>query len=228
MQIRLFLPLTLLGLFSATSPNSAPAVQHAPVPSVARKIVGDYVEARTAAVFAGGCHYNGELVTTGCDAILALKINSGTWNGTDLSGLTAMAAISSQDNLQNRSAARQSEIVVNSPATPAQTAALIDLLQKDSGNQLGKIIQARPGTVLFDHTGSKYTVKASGFAEMTVQSMPNDECCKQPSLVWYSPLMPLEHRKVGYTLNSSYLAGTVGDAWSRSEDNTAFYGALQF
>ena len=37
------------------------------------KIAGDYVEARTASVFAGACHYNGELVTTGRDAIMAWR-----------------------------------------------------------------------------------------------------------------------------------------------------------
>jgi hypothetical protein len=228
MQIRIFLPLTLLGLFGASSSNLAPAIEHAQSTVIPGKIVGDYVEARTAAVFAGGCHYNGELVTTGCDAILALKISEGTWKGSDLTGITAMAAISCQDNLQNDSAARQSEIVVNNSASPAQTAALVDLMEKESGPQLGKIALIRHGTILFDHTGSTYTVKSAGFAEMTVQSMPNDECCKQPSLVWYSPLMPLEHRKVGYTLSSSYTAGTVGDPWNRSEENSAFYGAFQF
>jgi hypothetical protein len=34
-------------------------------------LTGRYVEVRTAAVFAGACHYNGEVVTRGRDAILA-------------------------------------------------------------------------------------------------------------------------------------------------------------
>ena len=33
---------------------------------------GTYVEARTASVFAGACHYNSELVTAGREALLAL------------------------------------------------------------------------------------------------------------------------------------------------------------
>ncbi len=37
-------------------------------------LTGDYVEARTASVFAGACHFNGEVVTTGRDAVMA-------WNG---------------------------------------------------------------------------------------------------------------------------------------------------
>jgi len=224
----MFLPVALLGLLGGTAPLPAPAVGRAAAERSTTKIVGDYVEARTASVFAGACHYNGEVVTTGRDAILAWKIVSGSWKGTDLAGVSAMAAISSGDNLKDDAASRQSEIVVSASATPAQTAAFSEMLEKQCGGQLGKIISIRPGTVLFDHTGSTYTVKSDGFAGMAVESMPNDECCKQPNLVWYSPLVPLQHRKVGYTVSSSYWAGRVGDPWQRSGENTAFYGAFEF
>ena len=63
---------------------------------------------------------------------------------------------------------------------------------------------------------------------MSVQPMPNDECCSQPSLVWYTPLTPLEHRKVGYTQSATYTAGTLTDAWQREGENSAFYGAFAF
>jgi hypothetical protein len=219
---QMVLPLMLLDLLGGATPQPSAVVVQSP-----SKVVGDYVEARTASVFAGACHYNGELVTTGRDAVMAWKIASGSWRGTDLTGVTAMAAVSCDDNLKNDAAARQSEIVVNASATPAQTGAFADFLAKKCGQQLGKITSIRHGIVWFDHTGSTYTVNSEGFAEMKVQSMPNDECCKQPSLVWYSPLMPLVHRKVGYTLDSGYDAGNVGDPWQRSEENTAFYGAFE-
>lgn len=224
---RIFLPVGLLGLLGSAASSPLPAAE-AGVSQSSTRIVGDYVEARTASVFAGACHYNGEVVTTGRDAILAWKIASGSWNRTDLSGVSAMAAVSSEDNLKNDAAVRQCQIIVSRWATPAQTTAFGDMLEKQCGHQLGKIVSIRQGAVLFDHTGSTYTVKSDGFAEMTVESMPNDECCKQPNLVWYSPLMPIQHRKVGYTVSSSYFAGTVGDPWQRSEENTAFYGAFQF
>ena len=37
-------------------------------------IKGDYVEVRTASVFAGACHFNGEVTTTGRDALMAWNI----------------------------------------------------------------------------------------------------------------------------------------------------------
>src|SRR5476651_1627854 len=98
MKTRILLSLALLGLAGATQP-AAPS-----------KLIGDYVEARTAAVFAGACHYNGEVVTTGRDAVMAWKITSGSWKGTDLSGVKAMAAVTSPANLGDDHAQRKSEL----------------------------------------------------------------------------------------------------------------------
>src|SRR4030095_3889913 len=81
---------------------------------------GDYVEARTASVFAGACHYNGEVVTTGRDALMAGNVTSGKWHGVDLSGLRVMAIVSAAANLGESNAARQSEIIIDSQASRTQ------------------------------------------------------------------------------------------------------------
>ena len=71
-------------------------------------VKGDYVEVRTASVFAGPCHYNGELVTTGRDAIMVWNVAEGSFNGVNLAGVKAVAVVSSQENLSDASAARKS------------------------------------------------------------------------------------------------------------------------
>src|SRR5215210_2467387 len=73
---------------------------------------GDYVEARTASVFAGACHYNGELTTTGRDALMAWRVEEGSWNGVDLAGVRAMAVVSADANLSEARAARRSELII--------------------------------------------------------------------------------------------------------------------
>ncbi|HEY7120747.1 MAG TPA: DUF1326 domain-containing protein [Tepidisphaeraceae bacterium] len=216
---------TLLSAALALAVSSA--VSFAGSQQQSNKISGDYVEARTASVFAGACHYNGELVTTGQDAILAWNITAGTWQGTDLAGVKAVAAVSSNVNLANEGA-RKVELIVDSKASDAQAAALKALLSEKFGAKLGQIVAVRRAPVTFSHTGNDYSVSAKGYAAMDVQPMPNGECCKQPNLVWYSPLVPLEGRKVGFTQTASYTAGTVGDAWQRQGENSAFYGSFQF
>lgn len=203
---------------------AAPAV--VPQTSTKAPITGDYVEARTASVFAGACHYNGELVTTGRDAIAAWSFTSGSWNGTDLAGVKAAAAITATDNLGQADAIRKVELVVDSHATEAQVSAVRSLLSAKA--HLGQIETVRQAPVSFAHVGKKYEVKANGFANMAVEPMPNNECCAQPNLVWYTPLSPIEHRKVGFTEHAAYTAGTLADRWQREGENSAFYGAFAF
>jgi len=68
---------------------------------------GDYVEVRTASVFAGACHFNGEVVTTGREAMMAWNVTSGKWQGIDLTGVRVLAIVSSDANLAEANAARQ-------------------------------------------------------------------------------------------------------------------------
>jgi len=62
-------------------------------------ISGAYVEARTAEVFTGGCIMNSEAETMGRQAVLAWKVDRGSFNGVSLDGLTVVAALSADRNL---------------------------------------------------------------------------------------------------------------------------------
>lgn len=191
-----------------------------------QKVTGDYVEARTASVFAGACHYNGELVTTGQEAIAAWDVTSGYWKGANLSGVKAMAAVGSDNNL-GEPGERRSELVIDSAVSDTQAAAFTDMLRTECGKQMGSIISVRRGPVTFVHEGG-YKVKSEGLGAMTVKPMPDAACCKQPNLVWYSPLAPIEGRKVGYTVEANYSSEKVGDRWQRGDENSAFYGTFAY
>ncbi|HVT89192.1 MAG TPA: DUF1326 domain-containing protein [Tepidisphaeraceae bacterium] len=224
MRTRILASIALLACVAAVV-YAAPSLK--PSKSVIdAKIIGDYVEARTASVFAGACHYNGELVTVGKDAIMAWNFASGSVDGVDLAGVRVAAAVTSETNLLNN-APHRSELVVDTAATDRQVAAVVNLLRSRSGEQLGQIVTVRRSPVSFTHTSDGYSVDAKGFARMDVQYMPDDSCCKMPGNVWYSPLTPLQNRKVGYTETASY-TGTIADRWQRSGENSAFYGSFSF
>ncbi|HEV8370927.1 MAG TPA: DUF1326 domain-containing protein [Pyrinomonadaceae bacterium] len=185
---------------------------------------GDYVEVRTASVFAGACHYNGEVTTTGREAMMAWNVTSGKWQGVDLSGVRVMAIISSEASLGDKDAARQSEIVIDS-ASRSQSLAMLNAIKEKYAGSLGNIVKVRNAPIKFVREGKTYAV-AADTATMNVEAMPNDLCCKMPNLVWYTPLVGLENRKVGYTTNASYSGNTVSEQWSRSGENSAFYGSF--
>jgi hypothetical protein len=62
-------------------------------------VTGEYVEARTAEVFTGGCIMNSEAETMGKQAVLAWKVDRGSFNGVPLDGLSVVAALSGDRNL---------------------------------------------------------------------------------------------------------------------------------
>jgi hypothetical protein len=83
---KMFLPMVLIIL--ALSPLA-----------LAEQIRGDYLETRSADVYTGSCSANGEVNLVGNQAILAWHIESGTWNGVQLDGLTVAAAVRSRATL---------------------------------------------------------------------------------------------------------------------------------
>jgi hypothetical protein len=186
---------------------------------------GDYVEVRTASVFAGACHYNGEVVTTGRDAMMAWNVTSGKWQGVDLTGVRVMAIVSADANLSEDNAARQSEIIIDTNASRQQALAMVNALRAKYAASLGKVVEVRSAAISFERNGRTYAVLTNE-AAINVEAMPNDLCCKMPNLVWYAPLVGLENRKVGYTSKALYSGKVVGEPWSRSGENSAFYGTF--
>src|SRR5258708_39305964 len=83
---------TLLAALIAT----APAVLAA---SGTTSISGDYVEARTAEVFTGGCIMGSEGEAAGREAILAWRVGRGQVNGVALDGLSIVAVVAGDMNL---------------------------------------------------------------------------------------------------------------------------------
>ena len=146
-------------------------------------IRGDYVEVRTASVFAGACHYNGEVTTTGRDALMAWNITAGKWNGVDLAGVRAVAIVTSEGNLSDNGASRRSEIIIDRNASHSQAVAMLDVLKTRYVGALGKIVAVDIAPISFDHMGGSYTVTAGRLASINVEAMPNDLCCKMPTSI---------------------------------------------
>src|SRR6516225_2630685 len=80
-------------------------------------IRGDYVEARNADVFTGPCFSNAEVFIYGKQAVVAWKINEGSWKGVDLAGLCVAAAIKGNTTFsEDRPEQAQAVLIVDSKA----------------------------------------------------------------------------------------------------------------
>ncbi|HLK60422.1 MAG TPA: DUF1326 domain-containing protein [Chthonomonadaceae bacterium] len=196
--------------------------------SAANVLKGDYVEARTASVFAGACHYNGEVMSTGREAEMVWHIREGAWDDVSLAGLSAIAAITSNSNLQEEGAARRSVLFIDARATAPQMKAMVGALKSRYGKTLGEVVEVKRAPIAFERKDEAFQVEAKGVTLLQVDAMPDHACCKQPNMVCYKPLVEIKDRKVGYTRASGIQDKTLGTTWEKANQNTAFYGDFSF
>jgi hypothetical protein len=225
MKLAMILASAFSMMIASSSTRGESRAESRPVPArnILPTLKADYVEARTTSVFAGPCHINGELMTTGNDALLAWRFEN---------GVRIMAAVSCDQNLMHTDAARQSEIVIDSSdvkvgAKAAGDAALAAILSQDSAS-LGRVIAIRHAPINFSLKDREYVVTSPNFGSLDVQGLPDCDCCKQPNDVWYEPLVKVTNRMVGYTVTAEYTSAATGNSWQREDENGAFYGTASY
>ena len=112
----------------------------------AQEIRGDYLETRSADVYTGQCFANGEVNLVGNEAILAWHVQSGSWDGVPLQGLTVAAAVRAKGTLgdpyENPYPAK-AVLLVDDQANPQQQAALLKFAQQMGGELLKNVEQAQ-------------------------------------------------------------------------------------
>ena len=192
-------------------------------------ISGDYVEARTASVFAGACHYNGEYDTAGREAVLVWKMDSGVLDGVRVDGLGIVAVVSGKDNLAKTGIARRAVLYVDQKATPAQSAALVKLVKSKAASALGSVVAVKTAPFTFESDGKITTIAAGNVARLSVSAYPCDHCV-MPAEVWYKPLAPagVTGAKVAQGTKTGYNDATLGVSWTQEPCDNVFVGTFAF
>lgn len=178
------------------------------------------VEARTASVFAGACHYGGERTTAGREALVAWHFESG-W----LAGVDAVAAIAGEDNLAEPSSTRRSIVYLSDRATPEQRAAAESILR--SRVDLGRVLEVAVVPIASRFEGDKYRIDGGKLFQLEGELLADRACCKMPLAVWYAPIAPIAAPIVGRNEVFRYSDSRLGSVWERHGENTGFAGTLR-
>jgi hypothetical protein len=207
-----FLGTALAASLLATGANAAPA------------ITGDYVESRSANVFVGACHHEGEVVTAGRNAVLAWNVTGGEVSGVSLKGVTAIAVVAGDRYLGLDEAKRRSVLYVNEAATPEQREAFVALLKERASKALGDLVAVKTAPVSFDAAGDMYRVQVPGVAWMKIKKQVGELCCKQPYETWGKPFVPVATPKTGYCVGVEFKDNSLLQGWTATDQNNAFFG----
>ena len=174
-------------------------------------VQGEYIEARSASVYTGACHFGAEFVDGGKEATLVWNIQHGTWNDVSLDGLTIVAIVTAKKNLAIDTETRKSVLYVDTDTTAVQRAALRNMLATQQAEVLGDIVAMQSEPLSFAKEGTRFDVTVGEVLALSANRYPC-AACTQPHQIWYQPLAPVQNAIVGksevYRYQDTHLAVT--------------------
>jgi len=194
-------------------------------------ITGTYVEARTAEVFTGGCIMNSEAETMGKEAVLAWKVDHGTFNGIGLDGLAVVAALAGDRNLGMQEMGGdkpsvRSALFVDARANAAQRLALVAMANELSDGLVGAIVQVTPAPIQFTDHGSEIEVAAGQVRLDVNKHLTHDPTCG--AMQWFHPLAQLNDSTIGVATAHMFTGAALGTKWSDPNKRSAFFGTFSY
>ena len=208
----------VLGAAALAAARAAGPAQAAPA------VTGEYVESRSANVYVGACHREGELFTVGREAVLAWNVTGGDYRGVSLKGVTAVAVVAADKNLELQDGKRRSVLFISDRATPAQREAFVALLKERAAGAIGELAAVRSAPVSFDGRADMFQVRVDGAADLRVKKQTGELCCKQPYELWGKPLVPVKNARAGYCVGVEYRDSGLLRSWKATDQNNAYFG----
>src|SRR6266446_92711 len=198
----------------------------------AQEIRGDYLETRSADVYTGQCFANGEVNLVGKEAILAWHVQSGSWDGVALDGLTIAAAVRAQATLGDPYAnpyPAESVLLVDDQATPQQSAALLSFAKQMGGELLQNVNQtiAVPMEMIVNHERHGVALLRAGqFATVQTRSLGDKDHVCGNEVTFYPPLTQVSHSMPAVAVTDAYRGPGLGESWDSHGRRSAFVGTF--
>ncbi len=192
---------------------------------------GTYAEARTAEVFAGGCIMNSEAGTAGRQAVLAWKVDQGSYNGVTLDGLSVVAAVAGDRNLGiqeigGAQATTRSAVYVDQRANPAQRMALVAMANSLSKGVVSTVVQVTRTPIQFTEDQEMIRVSAGPATLDVNKRMDHDPSCG--AMQWFEPLSSVSDATLGQTEQNMFKGNALGTKWSDPNKKSAFFGTFSY
>ncbi len=198
----------------------------------AQQIRGDYIETRSADVYTGQCFANGEVNLVGKEAILAWHVQSGSWDGVALDGLTVAAAVRARATLGDpygNPYPAQAVLLVDDQANPQQRAALVSFARQMGGELLKNVDQtlAVPMEMIVNHERHGVALLRAGqFATVQTRALGDQDHVCGNEVTFYPPLTPVAHSMPAVAVTDAYRGPGLGESWDTHGRRSAFVGTF--
>ena len=196
-------------------------------------IQGQYIEVRNADVWTGPCFANSEVDLTGKEAILGWKVTKGSWEGTNLNGLSVVAIVKANatlgDTFHNPYPA-ESIVIVDQNATSQQKAALQSFAKAQAGKLLSNVVRVDVAPIAFDlGEGANHgdgVLKAGNVALVKTRALCHGDTICGNEEIYYPPLTKLSHSMPAFTEEAAFTGQGLGEVWNNRDGRSAFVGSF--
>jgi hypothetical protein len=174
---------------------------------------------------------NGEAATTGREALLAWKVDSGRFNGVPLGGLAVVAAVSGDANLSVHEiggdvATTRTALFVDARATEAQRTALVAMVKTLANRVVGAVAEVTPASIEFVSGEHDVRVVAKTVRLTVQKQMSHDSSCGNKK--WFEPLSNVHHADMGIALENAFNGTSLGTKWSDPNKRSGFFGTFSY
>lgn len=196
----------------------------------ANPIRGKYVEARTCQVYTGPCFANGEVGSVGKQAIMTWKIDSGSFDGIELSGRSAAVIVKASHTLGfngfQDAETIDAVVIVENSADEKQEAALKKFVLAQTGIDADNIAKLQRADIdmQFDVDELTATVEVGDLAHLETRKARKGDCICSNESAYYPPLTKLLGCVPGVTIEGEVSARPLGSRWSIPDSRTAYLG----
>jgi len=198
-------------------------------------IRGDYVEDRSNHVHGCYCEWSGQSQTGGREAMLAWRVRSGAYSGVALAGTIFTLVVLGDANLSFGWAAqfapppRQSVLVIDQAASPAQRRAVEALIRERFPVMAGRILAVRQAPIEFSISPEGAAVTSPRLFEMRMRKARLPEDNLPGATKWYDAFLPTADVQLGTTLINRWSGREFQLTWVREEPTTSgYYGSFVF
>jgi hypothetical protein len=191
---------------------------------------GNYLESRTCDVYTGPCFANSQIGLGGHEAILAWNVETGSFDGVDLSGLNVLMAVRANDTLGFDGGlvvtpdVIKSVILVDERADSAQREALIGLAKKRARRVVGDVVRVDNAAIKIDvdHVAGVAHLDAGKEAWLTTRKIMKCDCVCTNEAVFYPPLAQVEKSSPAFTVDGGFQGRGLKEHWSNPGTRSAF------
>jgi Protein of unknown function (DUF1326) len=217
-----------------------------PSPAPVNHIQGDYIEARTADIYTGPCFSNAEVFITGNQAVAAWKVNRGSWDGVDVSGLCVAAAVQASTTLsEDKPELARSVVIVDQRANTDQKAALVSMAKALAGDRLKNVTNVVSTRLVLTVEGNEMMTSesaagsheahgmpkapkgffwAGGLAEILTRPLDEGDHTCGNEVVAYPPISKGVDALPAYTLGHKFQGKGLNSRWNDPNCRSSFVG----